>query len=79
MFFNNYYSAPPDYTSVTQALIFSNSSTFQTVQVPIVNDLTLELSEVFTASLALVQESFNNHVKLIPTSVSVTISDDDGT
>ena len=40
------------------------------------NDLIFELSEVFTASLAL--EISNDHVKLAPDSVSVTITDDDG-
>ena len=71
------YSAPSDYTSISRVLIFSNSSTVQTVQVPIVNDLVLELNEVFIASLSL--ENFSNRVKLVPNSVSVTINDDDGT
>jgi hypothetical protein len=71
------YSAPPDYTSVSQALAFTNSLRVQTVRVPIVNDLTLELSEIFTVSLSL-ENSNHDHVKLVPNSVSVTISDDDG-
>ena len=57
--------ASSDYTSVSPALIFSsNSPTVQAVQVPIVNDSILELSEVFTASLSL--GNSNDHVKLMP-------------
>lgn len=47
------------------------------MQVPIVNDSVMELTEVFTASLSL--ENSNDHVELMPNLISVTISDDDGT
>ena len=70
--------APSDYTSISPALIFSNNSPMvQAVQVPIVNDSILELSEVFMASLSL--GNSNDHVKLMPNLISITINDDDGT
>ena len=70
--------APSDYTSVSRALIFSsNFPMVQAVQIPIVNDSILELSEVLMASLSL--GNSNNHVKLMPTLVSITVNDDDGT
>ena len=71
------FSAPSDYTSVSQVLTFSSSLTAQFVQVPIVNDSVMELTEVFTASISL--ENSNDHVELMPNSYSITISDDDGT
>ena len=71
------FSAPSDYISVSQVLTFSSSITAQTVQVPIVDDLVMELSEVFTASISL--ENSSDHVELMPNSISITISDDDGT
>ena len=70
------FAATSDYITISQVLTFCNSSTVQAVQVPIVNDSVLELSEVFTASISLAEDS--NIVELMPNSVSVTILDDDG-
>lgn len=71
------FSAPSDYTSVSQVLTFSSSLIAQFLQVSIVNDSVMELTEVFTVSLSL--ENSSDHVRLMPNSVSITISDDDGT
>ena len=74
--------APSDYISVSQVLTFSSSSIAQAVQVPIVNDSVLELSEAFTASISLAEDSDDTHfIELMPNSVSATIIiiDDDGT
>ena len=61
-------------------MTFSNSTTVQTVQIPIVNDSALELSEVFTVSISLAEDSNDiDIVELMPNSISVTIIDDDGT
>ena len=46
------------------------------MQVPIVNDSILELSEAFTASISLAEDS--EIVELMPDSVSLIIIDDDG-
>ena len=53
--------------------------TLQTVNVNIVNDTLLEIDEVFSASLALVNPADDAaRVNLQPDSADVTILDDDG-
>ena len=78
-FFDQFFAVPSDYTSIPQVLTFSSSSTVQTMQISIVNDSALELSEVFTVSISLAENSNDiDTVELMPNSISVTIIDDDG-
>ena len=70
-------AAPSDYMFPSEVVTFSSSSTTQTVQVMIVDDNLLEIDEVFTASLALVNDGDASRVILMPISASVTIFDDD--
>ena len=52
--------------------------TLQTVNVNIINDDFLEINEVFSASLALVNADDAARVDLQPDSANITILDDDG-
>ena len=52
--------------------------TVQPVNVNIVNDDLLEIDEVFSASLTLVNPVIDARVQLLPNSAEVTILDDDG-
>ena len=70
-------SAPSDYTSLSEVVTFSSSSTIQSVRVTIVDDDLLEIDEVFTASLELVNAVDADRVVLMPASAPVTIFDDD--
>ena len=44
-------SAPGDYTSVTMVLIFGPSQRFNLVNVPVLDDMFLELDEIFNGNL----------------------------
>ena len=70
-------SAPSDYMSLSEVVTFSSSSTIQSVQVTIVDDDLLEIDEVFTASLELVNAVDVDRIVLMPASAPVTIFDDD--
>ena len=72
------FTAPSDYTSISSVLMFSSLSTNQTVEVSISNDDLLEINEVFTAMLQLVNEFDSQRVMLQPNEASVTILDEDG-
>ena len=52
--------------------------TVQPVNVNIVNDDLLEIDEVFSASLTLVNPVIDARVQLLPNSAEVTILDEDG-
>jgi hypothetical protein len=52
--------------------------TLQTVNVTIVDDNLLEIDELFSASLALVNPDADARVQLRPDSADVTILDEDG-
>ena len=71
------FAAPLDYISLSEVVTFSSSSTIQSVQVTIVDDDLLEIDEVFTASLELVNAVDADRVVLMPASATVTIFDDD--
>ena len=64
--------------SVSEVVTFSNSSTIQSVQVTIMDDLFLEIDEVFIVSLSLENPVDVGRVELRPISVSVIILDADG-
>ena len=66
-----------DYGAISQDLTFSNSMTFQLVNVSIVNDDLLEIDEVFIELLALVNAADAARVNLQPNSTEVTILDED--
>ena len=68
--------APLDYTAISEAIIFSNSS-IQTVNLSIANDDLLEINEVFTVLLALENSADAARVILQPDSATVAILDDD--
>jgi hypothetical protein len=74
----NRFTAPSDYAGISQVLTFSSSMTLQTVNVNIVDDDLLEIDEVFSASLALVNPDADERVQLQPDSAIVTIIDEDG-
>ena len=68
--------AGSDYTPVTTDLTFNstNAAIPQTVTIPILDDLLLEGSEVFTVTLT----SNNSNVMLLPNLTTVTIEDVEG-
>ena len=68
--------AGSDYTPVTTDLTFNstNEAIPQTVTIPILDDLLLEGSEVFTVTLT----TNNSNVTLLPNLTTVTIEDVEG-
>ncbi len=60
-----------------QSLVFSSTSNFSEVAVSIVNDTTLEVLEVFFASLE-IQSAEPRGVILAPIEATVDIQDNDG-
>ena len=72
-----WFADPADYGAISQVLTFSSSMILQLVNVSIVNDDLLEIDEVFTASLALVNAADAARVILQPNSAEVTILDED--
>ena len=68
-------SASGDYSAISEEVTFSRTSLEQTVVVNIADDDLLEIDEVFTAMLGLVN---GDRVILRPMEASVTILDNDG-
>ena len=65
--------APSDYTSVTTMLTFNAGNTNQTVMLPIIDNMVEEVTESFTVSLT----TGDSAVILNPSTITVTIEDDD--
>ena len=70
----------PDYARTTPILTFGNSTTSQSVTIPINNDDVVETVEDFIASLTLGTETANvTNVVIDPARTTVSINDNDGT
>ena len=69
-----FFSVPSDYSSVSQDLTFSQSSSRECVNVSIVNDDELENEEEFRMTLT----TGEDRVNLDPNTTTVRITDDDG-
>ena len=67
-------SAPDDYTSVEDVIIFSPGINESCTMIPIVDDSVLENDEVFSVILS----TTDSDVSLDPSSATVTIVDNDG-
>ena len=76
--FHNIISASEDYADISEEVTFSRTSTVHTVVVNIVDDNLLEIDEVFTATLELVNGDDAARVLLQPVEAPVTNLDDDG-
>ena len=63
-----------DYTFVSRTLIFSATVTTQVIQIPIINDFTVEHSEIINLTLT----SADPAVILNLSTSTVTITDEDG-
>ena len=72
--FNIIFSVPGDYTSVSQDLTFSQSSSRECVNVSIENDNELENEEEFSLTLT----TGEDRVNLDPNTTIIRITDDDG-
>ena len=68
------FSVPGDYSSVSQDLTFSQSSSRECLNVSIVNDAELENEEEFSLTLT----TGEDRVNLDPDSSTILITDDDG-
>ena len=71
------YPAPEDYGDVSVNLTLTNTSQQASVTVSIVGDALLELNETFRSEINLVGMENSSCVLLLPSSVDVTILDDD--
>ena len=70
-------AAPDDYTSVTRLLNFTNTVTEHIINVPIINDDLVELTETFLSNLRLVSK-VGVEVIIEPGEAVVNIHNDDG-
>ena len=68
------FSVPSDYSSVSQDLTFSQSSSLECVNVSIVNDNKMEDEEEFSLTLTTTKARVN----LDPNTTTIRIADDDG-
>ncbi len=71
-----FYTAPGDYTSVTQTVVFRQNGDFGNVAVPITDDGVSEPVENFFADLSLI--TVTDRVIVAPDEATVTITDNDG-
>lgn len=69
-------TAPDDYSSVTQTVVFTQNGDFGNVAVPITDDGVSEPMENFFADLALI--TVTDRVNVAPDVATVSIVDNDG-
>ena len=69
------FSAPADYTSITQLLTFNPSNTRHSVFIPITDDSVFEPTERFSVQLSNITSDVN--VAIRPTEAVIEITDDD--
>ena len=77
MLYTNILVSPMDYVSVSTTLEFGSCDTRQCTEIPIVDDMIVELTELFFVTLERTP-GLDSRITLDPVDGEIEISDDDG-